>query len=198
MRHLGHGSSGKDSTTQAPPASVASRGPYRNQCRRQAEWVAYAKRPFGSAEHVLRYLGRYTHRVAISNNRLISMDNGQVSFLWRDYKQGASKKTMTLQAEEFIRRFLLHVLPEGFKHIRSYGFLANRCRETKLAACRRLLNQPLPPVEQSNQHEDYRDRYERLTGNSLRDCPNCGKGRMLCIETFPVGSPPRAPPLDTS
>jgi AcrR family transcriptional regulator len=164
----------------------------------QAEWVVYAKRPFGSAEHVLRYLGRYTHRVAISNNRLLSLEHGQVTFLWKDYKHGAGKKTMSLPADEFIRRFLLHVLPDGFKHIRSYGLLANCCREAKIATCRRLLGSAAPLVEQPSASEDYRDRYERLTGNSLRDCPICGKGQMLCIETFPVGSLPRAPPLQTS
>lgn len=163
-----------------------------------AEWVVYAKPPFGSAEHVLRYLGRYTHRVAISNNRLLSLADGQVAFLWKDYKHRASKKTMTLQADEFLRRFLLHVLPDGFKHIRSYGFLANRCRESKLATCRQLLGTPAAAVEEPSDREDYRDRYERLTGKSLRDCPLCGKGHMLCIETFPVGSLPRAPPPDTS
>jgi hypothetical protein len=163
-----------------------------------AEWVVYAKPPFGGAQHVLHYLARYTHRVAISNNRLLSMHDGQVTFLWKDYKQGATQKTMTLTAEEFIRRFLLHILPDGLQHIRHYGFLANRYRETKLALCRQLLDTPRPPAGQSSDKEDYRDRYERLTGNSLRDCPLCGKGHMVCIETFPVGSLPRAPPPDTS
>lgn len=164
----------------------------------QTEWVVYAKPPFGGAQHVLHYLARYTHRVAISNNRLLSMHDSQVTFLWKDYKQGATKKTMTLTAEEFIRRFLLHILPDGLQHIRHYGFLANRCRETKLALCRQLLDAPTPPVGESSDKEDYRDRYERLTGKSLRDCPLCGKGHMVCIETFPVGSLPRAPPPDTS
>ena len=164
----------------------------------QAEWVVYAKPPFGGAQHVLHYLARYTHRVAISNNRLLSMHDGQVTFLWKDYKQRLTKKTMTLTAEEFIRRFLLHILPDGLQHIRHYGFLANRCRETKLALCRQLLDAPTPPVGESSDKEDYRDRYERLTGKSLRDCPLCGKGHMVCIETFPVGSLPRAPPPDTS
>ena len=161
---------------------------------RQAEWVVYAKPPFGGAVRVLDYLGRYTHRVAISNNRLLSMNHGKVTFLWKDYKQAATKKTMTLAADEFIRRFLLHILPAGFKHIRSYGFLANRCREAKIATCRRLLSEPIPTIEESSEREDYRDRYEQLTGKSLRDCPICGKGHMVCIETFPFGSLPRAPP----
>ena len=110
----------------------------------QAEWVVYAKPPFGGAHHVLDYLARYTHRVAISNNRLLSFSDGRVSFLWKDYQHGAAKKTMTLAADEFIRRFLLHVPPAGFQHIRHYGFLANRYRETKLAHCRQLLHQPPP------------------------------------------------------
>jgi putative transposase/transposase-like zinc-binding protein len=164
----------------------------------QAEWVVYAKRPFGGPAQVLNYLGRYTHRVAISNNRLLSMDNGKIAFVWKDYKHGAAKRTMTLEAEEFIRRFLLHILPEGFKHIRHYGFLANRCRETKLGTCRRLLGAPLPTVEEANEREDYRDLYQRLTGKSLRDCPVCGQGHMVCIEIFPAGSLPRAHPPDTS
>ena len=105
----------------------------------QAEWVVYAKPPFGGAHHVLDYLARYTHRVAISNNRLLRFNDGRVTFLWKDYQHGAAKKTMTLAADEFIRRFLLHVPPEGFQHIRHYGFLANRYRETKLARCRQLL-----------------------------------------------------------
>jgi Putative transposase len=163
-----------------------------------AEWVVYAKPPFGGAKHVLDYLGRYTHRVAISNNRLLSMQDGQITFLWKDYKQGAAKKTMTLTAEEFIRRFLLHILPNGLQHIRHYGFLANRYRDTKLALCRQLLGAPTPAIAESSDNEDYRDRYERLTGKSLRDCPLCGKGHMVCVETFPIGSLPRAHPPDTS
>jgi hypothetical protein len=161
----------------------------------QAEWVVYAKPPFGGAHHVLDYLARYTHRVAISNNRLLRFNDGRVTFLWKDYQHGAAKKTMTLAADEFIRRFLLHVPPEGFQHIRHYGFLANRYRETKLARCRQLLQLPPPIVEPA---EDYRDQYQKLTGQSLRDCPLCGRGHMLLIDTFPVAALPRARPPDTS
>jgi len=164
----------------------------------QAEWVVYAKRPFGGSAQVLNYLGRYTHRVAISNNRLLSLANGHVTFLWKDYKHGAAKRTMTLEAPEFIRRFLLHVLPAGFQHLRSYGFLGNRYRDTKLALCRRLLGEPMRLAEVSKPSHDYRDLYERLTGTSLHDCPICGRGHMLCIETFPAASLPRAPPPDSS
>ena len=160
----------------------------------QAEWVVYAKPPFGDARHVLDYLGRYTHRVAISNNRLMRFDGDHVTFRWKDYKHSAAHKAMTLRADEFIRRFLLHVLPDGFKHIRSYGLLANRHRATRLATCRRLLGGVAPAQEPSSVTEDYRDRYQRLTGRSLRDCPACGKGHMVCIDTFLPGALPRAPP----
>ncbi len=162
------------------------------------EWVVYAKAPFGGPAQVLRYLGRYTHRVAISNNRLLGLEDGRVRFLWKDYKHEGAKRVMNLTAEEFIRRFLLHVLPEGFQHIRSYGFLANRYREAKIALCRKLLGTPKPACDELTETLDYRDRYERLTGISLRDCPVCGRGHMVCIESFPAGSFPRAAPPDTS
>ncbi|MGF6673496.1 hypothetical protein OKW44_001348 [Paraburkholderia sp. WSM4174] len=150
----------------------------------RAEWVVYAKPPFGDARHVLDYLGRYTHRVAISNNRLMRFDGDDVTFLWKDYKHGATHKTMTLTADEFIRCFLLHVLPDGFKHIRSYGLLANCHRAARLATCRRLLGGVAPAQETSSVTEDYRDRFQRLTGRSLRDCPACGKGHMVASKPF--------------
>jgi hypothetical protein len=162
-----------------------------------AEWVVYAKPPFGGPRQVLNYLGRYTHRVAISNNRLLKMDSERVTFAWKDYKHDAVARTMTLEADEFIRRFLLHVLPSGLQHIRHYGFLANRHRDAKLALCRRLLSAPPPPAAESSTQEDYRDLYLRLTGKSLRDCPLCGKGNMVYVEALPIGllinarSPPR-------
>ena len=105
------------------------------------DWVVYAKKPFGGPEHVLHYLARYTHRVAISNHRLLGMENGKVTFRWKDYAHGAKKRKMTLAAEEFIRRFLLHVLPKGFVRIRHYGWMANRCRRQRAALCRALLGQ---------------------------------------------------------
>jgi len=164
----------------------------------QTEWVVYAKAPFGGPAQVLNYLSRYTHRVAISNNRLLSMQDGKVVFLWKDYKHGGAKTSMTLTAEEFIRRFLLHVLPKGFQHIRSYGFLGNRYRETKLALCRQLLGTQISTAHASTENNDYRERYERLTGQSLRDCPICGRGHMARIETFLPGSLPRTLVPDTS
>ncbi len=163
---------------------------------RHTEWAVYAKPPFGGPAHVLRYLARYTHRVAISNNRLLSSNGDQVAFTWKDYKHAAVRRTMTLEAQEFIRRFLLHVLPEGFQHIRSYGFLGNRYRETKLALARQLLNAPQPPA--LNPNPDYRSLYEKLTGKSLFICPACGHGHMVCVETLASASCRRAPPPDTS
>jgi hypothetical protein len=163
-----------------------------------AEWVVYAKRPFGGPAHVLHYLARYTHRVAISNNRLLAIKDNRVTFTWKDYKHGAARRTMTLESPEFIRRFLLHVLPDGFQHMRSYGFLGNRYREAKLKRCRQLLGTPAPVAREVIDSEDYRDHYERLTGHSLRDCPRCHRGHMACIETFAAGSYPRAAPPDSS
>ena len=135
---------------------------------------------------LLDYLGRYTHRIAISNQRLRSLDDGTVRFRFTDYRRnGASRhKTMTLAATEFIRRMLLHVLPPGFHRIRYYGFLANRNRQQKLAECRRLLDTPPPPPAEQTGREaiDYRDRFEALTGRSLRRCPQCHDGNMQAVD----------------
>ncbi len=160
----------------------------------RAKWVVYAKPPFGGPKQVLEYLGRYTHRVAISNNRLREFSDGVVTFAWKDYRHESRNKTMRLDAHEFIRRFLLHVLPSGFQRIRHYGFLANRYRELRLNQCRDLLAAPAPVVVGEIDVEDYRDRYQRLTGVSLRDCPHCGHGQMVRIETFLPGTLPRGPP----
>src|SRR6201987_1758399 len=134
---------------------------------RAAEWVVYAKRPFAGPEQVLDYVGRYTHRVAISNNRLLDIVEDKVTFRYKDYRQEAQQKTMTVEAEEFIRRFLLHVLPEGFQRIRYYGFLANRYREEKLARRRELLSMPAPEQPALENAKDYRERYQELIGPSL-------------------------------
>ncbi|MBZ5489848.1 MAG: IS91 family transposase [Acidobacteriia bacterium] len=160
---------------------------------RKTEWVVYAKPPFGGPQQVVDYVGRYTHRVAISNHRLMDIDDGHVTFRWRDYRCDNQQKTMTLAAEEFIRRFLLHVLPVGFHRIRYYGLLGNRYRKEKLAHGRRLLNM-VPPRQDSSEPtvtEDYRDRYERLTGHSLRECPVCHRGQMIRVAELPKvrGSP---------
>ena len=164
---------------------------------RKAEWCVYAKPPFAGPEQVLAYVARYTHRVAISNNRLLDIDEGKVRFRWRDYRNGNRHKTMTLAADEFIRRFLLHILPEGFQRIRYYGFLANRHREQKLARCRQLLAMPPPEPPDDPASGDYRDQYEELTGVSLTQCPVCQRGRMVIIELLKTAKP--CPPIhDTS
>jgi hypothetical protein len=160
--------------------------------------VVYAKPPFGGPEQVLQYLGRYTHRVAIANHRLIDCVDGKVRFHWKDYRHESRQKVMSLGDDEFIRRFLLHVLPSGFQRIRHYGFLANRNRAVKLARCRQLLSAPAPATKRPDASLDYRDRYEQLTGKSLRDCPKCKQGHMLCIETFLPGTLPRGPPGECS
>jgi hypothetical protein len=154
---------------------------------KRSPWVVYAKRPFAGPSQVLEYVGRYTHRVALSNHRLLAIENGQVRFRWKDYRSGDSVKVMTLSSEEFIRRFLLHVLPDRFQRIRYYGFLGNRYRQTKLAQCRRLLGMPSSAQQTipSQPKKDYRDRYEELTGRSLWQCPQCRQGRMIAVEKWP-------------
>ena len=159
---------------------------------RKKDWVVYAKKPFAGPQQVLDYVGRYTHRVAISNNRIRNIESGQITFRYKDYRNGSQQKTMTLSADEFIRRFLLHVLPEGFHRIRYYGFLGNRYRKEKLEQCRRLLGmvprEPDSPTEVAQ--PDYRDRYQALTGSSLWECPACHRGRMIVIGEIPPGSIP--------
>ena len=149
---------------------------------RKAEWVVYAKRPFGGPEAVLAYLARYTHRVAIANSRLLALDDNGVSFKWKDYRiEGRDRyKVMTLEAGEFIRRFLIHVLPAGFHRIRHYGLFANGSRADNIARARELLCVPA----QQNQPPDAED------PNLSYPCPCCG-GRMIIIETFEPGCSPR-------
>ena len=165
---------------------------------RQAEWVVYAKQPFGGPEAVLAYLSRYTHRVAISNHRLVEADQSGVTFRYKDYRiDGPGRyKTMTLPTHEFIRRFLIHVLPKGFHRIRHYGLFANGQRAANLARARELLHVP-PPATASQTVETVTDAGE--TRAEPHPCPCCG-GRMLVIEVFARGCAPkyrpqRAPPL---
>jgi hypothetical protein len=120
----------------------------------RAEWIVYAKAPFGGPEHVLDYLGRYTHRVAIANSRLVEFANGEVAFQWKDYRHESKHKVMRLPADEFVRRFLLHVLPSGFQRIRHFGLLANCTRQVKLQRCRDLLNVPAPAAVAVDEPED--------------------------------------------
>jgi hypothetical protein len=152
------------------------------------DWVVYSKRPFGGPEHLLRYLGRYTHRVAISNHRLVSFADGTVTFRWRDSAHNNEQKLLTLAVDEFLRRFLLHLLPEGFVRIRNFGFLANRKRATTLPLCLQLLGST-PQTEQE---------ISTASPNDLWSCPKCG-GPMLVIETLTADQtqPRSPPPLDT-
>ncbi|NCE66526.1 IS91 family transposase [Pseudoflavonifractor sp. 524-17] len=139
----------------------------------QKKWVVYCKPPFDNAGKVISYLGRYTHRVAISNDRILSMGNGKVTFRWRDYAHGNQKKRMTLDAEEFIRRFLLHILPAGFRKIRHYGLFAARSKEKRLALCRRLTDTPQPSQELPPMAL-----LERMLGKDFNLCPCCRLGHF--------------------
>jgi hypothetical protein len=157
---------------------------------RQPDWVVYAKRPFAGPAQVLDYLGRYTHRVAISNDRLLSLDDGLVRFRWKDYADGDRVKGMALDAEEFIRRFLLHVVPNGFVRIRHFGLLANRTRQAKLARCRELLAHPPAPI--SRPTESVQALMLRLTGIDIARCAVCQQGRLRLTEILaPMPQPPR-------
>jgi hypothetical protein len=149
---------------------------------RDSEWVVYAKAPFGGPQHVLNYLGRYTHRVAISNERLRSLEDGQVSFAWKDYRHQQRRQVMTVSAEEFIRRFLQHALPRGFQRIRYYGFLANCHRQNKLEFCRRLLAAPCSDL--LPQPAACRDLCAALTAGNPKLCPRCGIGTMISIQVL--------------
>jgi hypothetical protein len=155
---------------------------------RRSEWVVYAKPPFGGPERVLDYLGRYTHRVAISNQRLKALQGDQVTFAYKDYRQPDRPKAMMLSATEFLRRLLLHVLPDGFQRIRYYGFLANRQRSDALALCRELLNSPAPA---SPERLFYPERLKQLTGKDVLRCPICKIGQMVRIREFGRGTEPR-------
>ena len=164
----------------ADPAAFACRI---NKMRR-VEWVVYAKPPFGGPEQVLTYLSRYTHRVAIANSRLIDITDDHVAFRWKDYRHRGRSKVMTLEANEFIRRFLLHTLPDGFHRIRHYSFLANGHRAAKLTLCRKLLSVPAPepPAETTE---------EILLTIDYSRCPCCG-GDMRFLDILPRMSPPRS------
>jgi hypothetical protein len=146
--------------------------------------VVYSKRPFAGLEQVLEYVGRYTHRVAISNNRILDIEDGKVRFQWKDYRRDAEQKTMTLSADEFIRRFLIHVLPSGFQRIRYYGLLGNRYRQDKLTRCRELIGMPKLEPKAAAADKDYRDTYETLTGVSLCQCPVCHRGHMVLLRAL--------------
>ncbi len=174
----------------APLAEPAAFATWLDQLRRP-DWVVYAKRPFAGPAQVLEYLGRYTHRVALSNDRLLSLDDGIVRFRWKDYTDGDRVKVMALEAEEFLRRFLLHVVPAGFVRIRHFGLLANRTRHAKLARCRELLAPPPAPAVPLR--ESVQALMLRLTGLDIARCAVCQQGPLRRTEI--LAPPPDAPRL---
>ena len=181
--------------TRAPLAKRKAFAAFLTPLRR-IEWVVYSKRPFGGPQAVLAYLSRYTHRVAISNGRLIAFDEVGVTFKWKDYRATGREraKVMTLAADEFIRRFLIHVLPTGFHRIRHYGLFASGKRAENIARARQLLNSPAPQTEARDPDAAQADEPPTLA----HPCPCCG-GRMIIIETFRRGTPPRyRPPAPTT
>ena len=139
------------------------------------EWISYCKPPFENAKSVIKYLGRYTHRVAISNERILSEENREITFKYRDYKDNNKMKEMTIEAEEFIRRFLMHILPPGFMKIRHYGLLGNRNKKTKLAICKKLTNTTSPVKPKLTTLEILK----KTLGVNFNLCPICHKGHLL-------------------
>jgi predicted Zn-ribbon and HTH transcriptional regulator len=170
------------------PGNIAQTGLNKNFAKligdlRNKQWIVYAKRPFAGPEKVLEYLGRYTHRVAISNNRIQSIDNGKVAFSYKDRSDGNKIKTMTVKADEFIRRFLLHVLPHRFMKIRYFGFLYNRGRKKNIALILELINAALPCLNKVK--ETVAQMMLRLTGIDITLCPKCKTGRMIPVAIIP-------------
>jgi putative transposase/transposase-like zinc-binding protein len=151
----------------------------------RTEWVVYAKPPTKGPATVLKYLARYTHKTAISNSRLISLTDDQVTFRWKDYAHGSRRGTMTLEAVEFVRRFLMHVLPTGFVRVRHYGLLANRHRQAKLERCRELLGMAVTPQADTDQTDPIPSPESESTVTPVRVCPRCGAGRMVVVAEFP-------------
>jgi len=155
------------------------------------KWITYCKKPFGGPQQVLEYIGRYTHRVAITNNRIIKIENGRVFFKWRDYKDGNKIKIMSLDAGEFIRRFLMHVLPAGFMKIRYFGILASRNKKHTLSRCRAIKELKTKRQEDNDKSLTWQDWFFKITGVDIACCPKCKKGRMLTLDII---KPVRAAP----
>jgi len=149
------------------------------------EWIAYCKPPFKDATCVVEYLGRYTHRVAISNKRIVSIENNNVTFKWRDYKDNSKCKLMSISAEEFIRRFLIHILPSGFMKIRHYGLLGNRNKTAKLKICKQLTNTPILLKEKISTIQ----LIQQITGRDISKCPNCGSRKLIRRTCFSKSPP---------
>ena len=151
---------------------------------RDTEWVVYAKEPLQDPQHVLTYLARYTHRVAISNHRLVTLEEGQVTFRYKDYRRGHRLRTLTLEAVEFLRQLMLHVPPRGFQRIRHFGFLANRMRQEKLVQCRALLGQAPGPLLREAAVDLERQPSVAAVGEPGSVCPACHHGHMQLVHTF--------------
>jgi hypothetical protein len=179
----------------APLAAPAAFTAWLAELRRQA-WVVYAKPSFAGPSQVLDYLGRYTHRVALSNERLVRLADGVVHFRWKDYADGDRVKVMALEAAEFIRRFLLHVVPDRFVRIRHFGLLANRTRTAKLARCRQLL--AALPATPLGPPEPVAALMLRLTGIDIERCPVCRQGRLLVVALLPPTPAPSVAITNTS
>lgn len=179
-------------TFAAGTAPLADRAPFERflASLRATEWVVYTKRPFAGPEQVLDSLGRYTHRVALSNDRLISLQDGTVRFRWKDSADHDRPKVMALAVDEFLRRFLLHVLPSGFLRIRHFGLLANRRKAHTLESSRRLLDQPAPVATPPDSAADL---FRRLTGLDPAACPLCHQGRMTVTAVLRPAPPPFTP-----
>ena len=175
-------------------APLANRGEFVRQIGilRKKQWIVYAKAPFAGPEQVIDYLGRYTHRVAISNHRLLSMDDGQVTFAYKDRSDNNRTRQMTLAADEFIRRFLLHVLPPRFVKIRYFGFLFHRNKRRNIALIREQMGSQA--VITAPAVEDAQQIMLRLLGIDIHCCPHCGKGQMQVMHKIPKCSPIRDPP----
>lgn len=154
---------------------------------RRKDWIVYSKPPFGSPEHVLAYLGRYTHRVAIANSRIVSVDDNSVSFRWRDYRRGHAPRVMSLAPDEFIRRFLIHTLPDGFHRIRHYGFLANGCRRARIGTIRQILPSPKAVNHEATADPDTS---VKRTYFDASVCPCCG-GQLRIVLALPSVCKPR-------
>jgi hypothetical protein len=181
-------------------AAVAAPAEFQESLERllQKEWVVYSQPPFAGPEKVLDYLSRYTHRIAISNHRLRSLENGRVTFDYRDRRDGNQVKQLTIPAAEFIRRFLTHVVPPSFCRIRHYGFLGNRVKEARLERCRTLLGASAALKEVP---EDPLALFLQLTGVDISKCPECKEGTMVVVERLPGpqrGRPASSKPPDSS
>ena len=157
------------------------------------DWVVYSKAPMAGPAQVLRYLGRYTHRIAIGNERLVALQDGDVTFRYRDRRQGNAKKLLTLQAPDFIQRFLLHVLPRGFVRVRHFGLQANGFRTQLLAQARQLLGSPAPPSPDATPRESWQDLFRRLTGRDPDRCPYCERGTLRMVASTSPSQDTRGP-----